>query len=317
MASLNSPTLSRRSLLGVAAGIFGLSRLTEETTRGAESGGDGAFNFAFLTDIHVTEKLRAAEGLRACINSVNALGAETAFVVTGGDHIMDGLAVDAAEVRAQWALYDECMKELRLPVHHTIGNHDIGGWAPKGTIQTTEPEFGKALFAQKYGLGRTYRSFDHNGWHFILLDSIQFDELNKEYYGWIDDAQLAWLAADLKQVGQTKPVIVVTHIPFFSVWSQLNGDPRKGEGPKSLVNNAAAVRKVLGEYNVKLVLSGHGHVYERIELAHYNRTTYIQGGAVCGLWWRGKVMGNPEGYGVVSCKQDGTFEYEYRGYGWV
>ena len=311
-----SSAINRRSLLGVAAGFLGLSKFVGNEIQAAPASGNG-FKFAFLTDIHVSSKLRSAEGLRMCVESVNKLPAETAFVLTGGDLIMDALAVDAAEVREQWAIFDDCMKNLRLPVHHTIGNHDIGGWSPKNLMQRSDAEYGKDLFASKFGKGRTYRSFDHQGWHFVILDSIQFDEATQEYYGWIDDAQLAWLEADLQLAGPQTPVIVVTHIPFFSVWAQVHGDPRKGENPKSLVNNASTVRKLLGKYNVKLVLSGHGHLCERIELAHFNRTTYIQGGAVCGLWWKGKVSGSPEGYGVVTCKPDGNFEYEYRDYGWA
>jgi Icc protein len=318
--SSSSPTpLSRRSLLGLAGGLLGVSSPSGlSTVRGAEPlpSTGGSFTFAHLTDIHVTPKLRAPEGLRLCVQAVNALPQSPAFVLTGGDLIMDALEEEVSYVREQWSCFDEAMSALRMPAHHTIGNHDIGGWSHKARIPKNAPEYGKAFFAEKYGRGATYRSFDHGGWHFIILDSVALDADSGDYYGWIDDAQLEWLKADLAKAGKQTPVIVSTHIPFVSVWGQFNADPRKGEGPKSLVNNAHNVRKVLGGYNVKLVLCGHGHVSERIELSHFNKTTFIQGGAVCGMWWKGKVAGNPEGFGVVTCNPDGTFGYAYRDYGW-
>jgi 3',5'-cyclic AMP phosphodiesterase CpdA len=306
--------------LGLAGGLFGISQtplLSSAAAAQTALGADGSFSFAHLTDIHVTPKLRAPEGLRLCVEAVNALPQSTAFVLTGGDLIMDALDEEASYVREQWACFDEAMRALRLPAHHTIGNHDIGGWSHKALIGKDVPEYGKGYFAEKYGKGSTYRSFDHGGWHFIILDSVALDETSGDYYGWIDDAQLEWLKADLAKTGKQTPIIVSTHIPFVSVWGQLNADPRKGEGPKGLINNGHKVRKVLGSFNVKLVLCGHGHVSERIELSHYNKTTFIQGGAVCGMWWKGKVAGNPEGFGVVTCRPDGTFTYEYRDYGWV
>ncbi|NOZ41087.1 MAG: metallophosphoesterase, partial [Planctomycetes bacterium] len=60
-------------------------------------------------------------------------------------------------------------------------------------------------------------------------------------------------------------------------------------------------------------LSGHGHLLERIE---FDGTTYLQGGAVCGMWWKGPVFDNPEGFLVVTCHSDGTFATEYHDYGW-
>lgn len=320
MSPVSPSSLTRRSLLGIAGGLLGFStakRIASARIAGQISGTTGSFSFAHLTDIHVTPKLRATEGLRQCIQAVNTLPEGTAFVLTGGDLIMDALDADASSIREQWACFDEAMQTLRMPAHHTIGNHDIGGWSHKARLPKDAPEYGKSYFAQKYGKGTTYRSFDHGGWHFILLDSVALDPETGDYYGWIDEAQLEWLKTDLANTGNRTPIIVSTHIPFFSVWGQFTADPRKGESPKGLVNNAHVVRKILGSYNVKLVLCGHGHVSERIELSHHNKTTFIQGGAVCGMWWKGKVAGNPEGFGVVTCHPDGTFTYEYRDYGWV
>ena len=48
-----------------------------------------SFRFAFMTDIHLQQELRAEEGFAKAIAKVNDLNAE--FVITGGDLIMDAL----------------------------------------------------------------------------------------------------------------------------------------------------------------------------------------------------------------------------------
>jgi 3',5'-cyclic-AMP phosphodiesterase len=308
MTDQHSSSLSRRSWLGLTASALTTSGFAENIRPEA-----GDFRFAFLTDIHVQPEKGAADGLRQCLQRVNALESKPGFVITGGDLIMDSLDVDHERLKLQWKIFDECWKTLEMPAHHTIGNHDVGGWSAKSIILPGENDYGKKLFAERYGAGRTYRSFDHGGWHFITLDSIGQNPETRDYLGWVDEEQQEWLKADLERAGKTTPVILVTHIPFYSVWGQMNGDPRHGESPKGLVNNAHVLRKLLAPHNVKLVLSGHGHVLERIQ---FGNTTYIQGGAVSGMWWKGPVFGNPEGFGLVTCRADGTFDFDYQGYGW-
>lgn len=227
---------------------------------------------------------------------------------------MDSLLSSRERIQVQWRLFDECWKRVQFRSYHVIGNHDVGGWAAESPLTAKDAEYGKQTFADRYGGGQTWRSFDHEGWHFILLDSIRHDPgTPRGFLGWIDDEQTDWLQKDLERTGRKQPIIVVSHIPFFSVVSQVQGDPRAGVNKQGLVNNAHVIRKLLARYNVKLLLSGHGHVLERIEIAGI---TYIQGGAVCGNWWRGPIFGYPEGFGVVTCRADGTFDFAYRDYGW-
>lgn len=271
------------------------------------------FRFGFLTDVHIQPERGAVDGLKQCLASVQSLANRPQFAITGGDLIMDALDVGMERIQTQWRLFDECMKGLELPVHHTIGNHDVVGWSAKSVVKPGEQEYGKRIFAERYGEGRTYRSFDHMGWHFILLDSIGQNPATRDYKGWIDDEQLAWLQADLANLGRHTPIVIVTHIPFYSVWHQVLKGPQFHLDGKALVGNVFEFRKVFANRNVKLVLSGHGHIFERIELGGI---TYIQGGAVCGMWWKGPVFGNPEGFGVIECRPDGSFDFEYESFGW-
>ena len=65
--------------------------------------------------------------------------------------------------------------------------------------------------------------------------------------------------------------------------------------------------------NVKLCLSGHLHLVEKIE---YAGVTYISSGAVCGNWWHGDHHKTDEGYLIADFFNDGSFESQYVAYGW-
>jgi 3',5'-cyclic AMP phosphodiesterase CpdA len=245
---------------------------------------------------------------------VKALAPNPDFIITGGDHVMDSLEAPRDRIKVQWDLFDECWKQVELPAYHALGNHDVGGWAQGSLVRPEDAEYGKRRFAERLGQGRTWRSFDHQGWHFVILDSIGHDPgTPRGFLGWIDDEQLTWLKQDLKTTPAGTPIIIVTHVPMFSVWTQMIDDPRKGTNKQSLVNNAHVVRKLFAGHNIKLVLSGHGHLVERID---FGGISYIQSGAVCGNWWRGPLQGNAEGFGAITCRADGSFMYGYKNYGW-
>jgi len=299
--------MNRRHFLGTSL-LAGLAGQAFAATKDEDS-----FDFAYLTDIHVQPELGAPDGFRQCLRAVNALSTPADFVLTGGDLIFDALDVGMDRIREQWKVFDECSKELALPVHHAIGNHDVVGWSAKSPVRPTDQDYGKKLFAERFGLARTYRSFDHKGWHFIILDSIGQNKETLDYEGWIDDAQLAWLKQDLAATGRTKPIVMVTHIPFYTTWHQVLKGPDHHLDGKAIVRNLHTFRKLFDDYNLQLVLSGHGHVVERIEIG---KVTYLQGGAVCGMWWKGPVFGKPEGFGTVTCRRDGTWSWKYRDYGW-
>ena len=305
------PKLSRRHFLTSTASLKGAAGVWIGSQ--AASAAAKPFSFVFFTDPHVQPEKGAVEGVKMAFAKVNALEQKPEFVITGGDLIMDALEVGIDRVEKQWKLWDECLKTLETPSYHTVGNHDVAGWSPKAMIKPGDSAYGKAIFADRYGQGKTYRSFDHGGWHFIILDSIGLDKTTNDYMGWIDDDQLSWLQADLEKTGKQTPIVLVTHIPFYSVWHQVILGPKVSIGGKALVNNVHDFRKMLGRYNLKLVLSGHGHISERIQ---FDQVVYLQGGAVCGMWWKGPVHGNPEGFLQIECRPDGTFSDQYHGYGW-
>jgi hypothetical protein len=69
---------------------------------------------------------------------------------------------------------------------------------------------------------------------------------------------------------------------------------------------------LFGEHsNVKLCLSGHIHLHERLD---YNGVTYLCNGAVSGAWWAGSYRQTPPGYCVLDLFADGSFSHQYLAY---
>jgi 3',5'-cyclic AMP phosphodiesterase CpdA len=249
------------------------------------------------------------------VEAVNGLRPRVDFVITGGDLVSDTLAADYPRAKLLWDLYEDVCKDFEMPVHNVIGNHDVLGWSKRSPVRLDHPQFGKRMFKDRLGRRRTYRSFDYRGWHFILLDSVGCAEDGRGYVGLIGEKQVAWLQEDLRRVGTRRPIVVVTHIPFFSVWFQMHYGPHANPPKKErfYIKNAHQLRKLLAPHNVKLILQGHLHVNERIVVSDL---TYITTGAVCGNQWKGPRFGEfPEGYGVITIRGD-RFEYAYRTYGW-
>ncbi|MDZ7378621.1 MAG: metallophosphoesterase [candidate division KSB1 bacterium] len=274
-------------------------------------GREQQFRFVFMTDIHVQPEMRGAEGFRAAIEAVNSLRPRPAFVITGGDLVMDALEQNFARADSLYTLYLSLIKEFQMPVYHCIGNHEVFGLYVRSGVDPSHPEFGKEMFKKRIGEGRTYRSFDYGGWHFVLLDAVGFTP-ERTYIGHVDSAQLAWLASDLAQVAKDTPIVLALHIPLFSVSEQFARGPQAALDRAGAVTNALEVLKVCSGHHVPLVLQGHMHDVEEIVV---RGTHFITAGAVSGAWWNGPYRGFGEGFAVVDVK--GTqFTWQYREYGW-
>lgn len=265
------------------------------------------FSFVFMTDSHVMPERNATEGLLQAIDTINKLAPD--FVLTGGDNIMDALGQTYGRSDSLYRLWDETIKNLKMPVYNTMGNHEVFGLYEKSGIDTTHEEYGKKLYENR--MAKRYHSFDHKNWHFIVLDGIGFTD-DRQYYGYIDSVQIEWLKQDLEKIGKETPVVVSTHIPLLSVGAQVQVGPNEGLGRGSVVTNADVVRKILEQYNVKLVLQGHLHILEEI---YYNGIRYITAGAVSSNWWNGARNGMEEGFVKVDVS-DNDFKWEYVDFGW-
>jgi 3',5'-cyclic AMP phosphodiesterase CpdA len=263
------------------------------------------FRFVHFTDTHIQPEMKAADGCRMCFQAINAERPD--FALCGGDLVFDSNETPRTRAVEVFDLYGETAKRLEMPVHSVPGNHDVVGLSNKSGIAASDPMYGKKTFEDR--IGRRYSSFDHKGWHFILLDSIG-TPAGGGYIGKVDEEQMAWLKADLEKTGTARPIVMMTHIPILSAVMQIVPDEWKIPSTY-LVTNAPRILALVGPYKVKAVLQGHTHIRETVV---YNGCQFITSGAVCGNWWKGARLGHPEGFGVLTARGE-EVSWEYRTYG--
>jgi 3',5'-cyclic AMP phosphodiesterase CpdA len=233
---------------------------------------------------------------------------------------MDALLSTRERAIEQWDLYDKVVREHapKLKTYPIIGNHDVWGWSAK-TDYSAEKDFGKPIAIDRLGLKDRYYSFDAGGWHFVMLDNIRFR--NRNYYGDFDDAQQAWLEKDLAKnmSGDRLTVCIVTHIPlcaispiFFATGGE-NGEDLYRSPDTLMHHNVKPLLRKLAANNVKLCISGHTHMLDRVD---YLGVSFVCDGAVSGNWWGGPYQDFQEGYGLFDLYPNGTFEHRYVDYGW-
>ncbi|HEY0703231.1 MAG TPA: metallophosphoesterase [Candidatus Acidoferrales bacterium] len=268
----------------------------------------GSLDFVFFTDTHIQPELDAAHGCSMAFQKISALKPD--FAIHGGDLVFDTLAVGRPRADLLFDLYKKAETQLNVPLYHAIGNHDVFGILTKSGAQPTDPLYAKKMFEDRIS-ARTYSSFDRQGYHFIILDSI-FPTPDRQWEGRIDPTQLEWLAADLKSVPATTPIIVICHVPLVTGFLGYSPKPEGRQKYNTYrVENSPDVLALFETHNVIAVLQGHLHVNE---IVHYKNCDFLTSGAVCGNWWHGSRMGFPEGFTNVSLRQ-GKISTQYQTYG--
>jgi Icc protein len=319
--------ITRRDLLkgtviaGAAALVTGCAGTAESIQidkKGAAA--KPVLTIAHITDVHVKPEGKAPAGMRACLRDIAALPNQPDVIFNGGDAIMDALATSKERAETQWKLWWSILKEeCKLPIEHCIGNHDIWGWQrTKAGTNGTEPLYGKKMALEQLQLAMPYRSFDRAGWHFIVLDSVQ-ERGDEGYKPVLDEEQFAWLTADLKATPATTPVCILSHVPILSVTPFYFTDEVVKDYQFKLIGalmhqDTKRIKDLLAGFpNVKLCLSGHDHLLDRVD---YNGITYLCNGAVSGNWWGGRFKDCDPGYGIIRLYADGRFEHDYKTYDW-
>jgi 3',5'-cyclic-AMP phosphodiesterase len=295
--------LDRRQFLSLAGAAAGL--LATGVKLDAEPVGPTNFSFIFFTDTHLQPELNAAEGTSMAFRKARTIRAD--FAIGGGDFVFDASAVPRGRALSLYDMYTKAEQDLGLKIYHTIGNHDVIG-AGADLISPSDPIYGKRMWSQRFG--ETYYSFDHKGYHFVVLDSIEYQP-DHTFIGRIDADQMQWLTKDLAAQPKGTPVIVVVHMPLASSAFSYDGPEAYKTASMIVVTNAREVISLLDEYNVIAVLQGHTHINEEVV---WRGKTFLTSGAVCGNWWRGTRLGIPEGFTVVHLN-DGKFSTEYVTYG--
>lgn len=266
---------------------------------------------AHLTDVHLKNELGAPAKFAKCLHHVQQQTPKVDMILNGGDIVFDMNKENMDTINAQWKLYKDILKsDSTLPVTYCLGNHDIW-WAENNKGQAV---YGKQYSMDQLQLSKPYYSMVKSGWKFIILDSVNLDIDGTWYIGKLGDEQFGWLEQELKSTDPKMPVLIMSHIPILTAtnlieddivnrWQMYGGD---------MHTDVSKIIKLFYQHpNVKLCLSGHIHLRERLE---YNNVTYICDGAVSGAWWNGNRRETAPGYGLVDLYNDGTFEERYINY---
>ena len=272
------------------------------------TGKKNRFRAAFISDIHIKTLDVAEAGMRKALQTINQSDKKPDFIINGGDSIMDALAVSKEKTKAQWDLFFNILQaENKLPVKHCMGNHDIWGWQLKEDVKS-DPLYGKNWWLQLTGNTKSYYSFTHQNWHFIVLDSTQ--ENNGGYIALLDAEQFNWLGAELES-NKDKHICIVSHIPIVSFCSAMffkdmlpNGDWKLSRA--LLHTDARMIKDLFRKYpNIRCCLSGHIHLQDEVT---YLGIQYFCNGAVSGNWWKGAFQDFAPAYALFDFHQDGTVE---------
>ncbi|MBI2516013.1 MAG: metallophosphoesterase [Opitutae bacterium] len=277
------------------------------------------FRAAHLTDIHVSPENRAPEGMTAALRHAQGHADKPDLLLFGGDCIGDALETPKDRVLPQWEIWDRVIAaEVKTPAYYCIGNHDIFGWNQRNTPGlAADPAYGKTLALQHLGLKERYYSFDHGGWHFVVLDSQELNHTNfNGYIARLDDGQFDWLQRDLAATPASTPICVLSHIPILSPAVFFDGE-NYGTGtwiiPGAWMHiDARRIKDVFKRHpNVKLCLSGHLHMEDD---ATYLGVRYLCNGAVCGGWWKGKWQEFGPAYALLDFYDDGSVDHQMVSY---
>jgi 3',5'-cyclic AMP phosphodiesterase CpdA len=303
-----------------AASVAGAGMLLGQKLKAQPTGekvAEKPLRFVHLTDMHVPAEGKQPEGYAACLAAVRALQPPADFMITGGDHVMETLGCTKEQALAQWKTYKrEMAAGNSLKVYPVLGNHDIWGWSVADKTLEKDALYGKALALDQLGLKLPYYSFDVAKWHFIVLDSMVRKE--PKYAAMLDRPQVEWLKSDLAAVAKDRRICVISHIPLLAACVFYWGGNRPAAdhwevSERLLHRDSFELTELLRQYPVRLLISGHIHLYDQIV---YNGLTFVCDGAVSGKWWLGPYLQTHEGFGIFDLYSDGRFEHTYQAFEW-
>jgi hypothetical protein len=230
-----------------SSSLLGMSEANAQAASG--------FTFLQISDSHIGFKAPANPNpmatLEEAIAKIEALPQKPAFLIHTGDitHLSKTEEFDNA---------DQAIGKARLDTFYVPGEHDI-----------VDADLGKA-YLERYGKrlgakGTGWYSFDQNGVHFVGLVNVA--NLKAGGMGALGAEQLAWLEADLKDKSASTPIVLMAHIPLWTVAENW------GWGTQDAAQ-ALALTKRFGSVTV---LNGHIHqIMQKVEGAvtfHTARST--------------------------------------------
>jgi 3',5'-cyclic AMP phosphodiesterase CpdA len=198
--------------------------------------------FVQISDTHIGFAKGANPDVNGTLSQtialVNAMPEAPALIVHTGD-------ITHLSKPAEFDLAQQLLSQLRTTELHTVpGEHDT----TDPTVTEYFSRFGKA------SNNRGYYSFDHAGVHFVaLINVLQFKPGG---LGTLGPEQLAWVAADLKGRSPSTPIVVMAHMPLWTIyepWGWGTGDSDQ-------------LMTLLRRFGSVTVLNGHIHqIVQKVE----------------------------------------------------
>ncbi len=248
----DAPTTGRRGalecMLWAGAGVLwtvagGVPRSGLLGAAPAEAAGADALRFVQLSDSHLgfahAPNMDTSATLHAAVQRAGA--ARPAFLLHTGD-------VSHLSKPAQFDTAHSIIAAGGLDCHYVPGEHDVlsgGGsdFVERFQKRTRQPSPNGAFY-----------SFDQAGVHFVALNNVT--DLNAGGLGRLGEAQLAWLADDLRGRSASQPVVVFAHIPLWTVYAEW------GWG----TDDGARALALLARFGSVTILNGHIHqVIQKVE----------------------------------------------------
>lgn len=200
----------------------------------------GDYTFGFISDTQqFADRHVAVAQVIAHHHSLEPLQ----FIINGGDVVQNG------QIEKEWFEYFKGGSAylLNIPQIAAIGNHDYRGESDKGL-----PKFFQKYMRWEGSPKNGNLFFEMPGFHLVIWNS-NTPELSttQESEMWI------WLEEKMKVAQNSNtPLILATHFPVYS--SSLNRFTSK-----EVVKLRSKLVPLAEEYKVKLILSGHTHMFER------------------------------------------------------
>ena len=295
---------SHKILISALAAILAVNTLLFSLPFTASAQENPLFTFGLMTDVQYTD--RENSGSRFYRSSPDKLSEavqvfnreKVAFVLHLGDFINDNLSS-----------FDTLLPttgKLEMPIYMIPGNHEFA-------VEAGEKEKVLPLM----GLKRSYRSYNRNGWRFILADGtetgvIRFEKGTREYdanrrmldklkaegatnafewNGGIGPGQMKWIRKNLEKAEKKgERVILCCHFPL---------NPEKAS---ELLLNTPEVKELIEKYPAVFAwLNGHVHVSRFIR---ENGVNYVS--------FRGMVEKEDNAFAIVFVYKD---HLDIKGYG--
>jgi len=201
-----------------------------------------ALTFVQISDTHIGFRKEAnpdiVGSLRHAMADINALPQTPAFVVHTGD-------VSHLSKPEEFGQARELLQELRVDRVHAIpGEHDTIDDGVTGYLKYFDHDRN----------GKAFYSFDHSGVHFLALNNVL--NFKAGTMASLGNEQIEWARNDLARVSRSTPIVVVGHIPLWTIWEPW------GWGTE----DAAQMMALLRPFGSVTVLNGHIHqVLQKVE----------------------------------------------------